>query len=68
MNLNYLQVVMKKPEISETIDEMHERFLIEALKRSNGHRKKAADMLGISERTVYHKMVKYGMPIKEKRG
>lgn len=56
---------MKKPEISETIDEMHERFLIEALRRTDGHRVKAAELLGITERTVYHKMARYGIPLKK---
>ena len=58
---------MKKPEISETIDEMHERFLIEALKRSDGNRKATANLLGIGERTVYHKMIKYGLSTRFKR-
>jgi len=58
---------MKKPEISETIDEMHERFLIEALRRTDGHRVDAAKLLGIHERTVYHKMTKYGLPTRFKR-
>ena len=58
---------MKKPMISETIDEMHERFLIEALKRTDGHRKKTADLLGINERTVYAKIAKYGIPTRFKR-
>ena len=53
---------MKKPVISETIDEMHERFLIEALRVSGGNRKKTAGLLGITERTVYSKMAKYGIP------
>jgi len=59
---------MKKPMISETIDEMHERFLIEALRRTEGHRKKTADLLGINERTVYAKMAKYGIPTRYKKG
>ena len=54
--------------ISETIDEMHERFLIEALRRTEGHRKKTADLLGINERTVYAKMAKYGIPTRYKNG
>lgn len=58
---------MKKPVISETIDEMHERFLIEALKRSAGNRKKTAALLGITERTVYHKMTKYGIATRSKK-
>ena len=53
---------MKKPMISETIDEMNERFLIEALKQSNGNRKQTANLLGIKERTVYNMMNKYSIP------
>jgi DNA-binding NtrC family response regulator len=58
---------MKKPVISETIDEMHERFLIEALRITNGHRSKTAKLLGITERTVYHKMTKYGIETRPKK-
>ena len=58
---------MKKPVISETIDEMHERFLIEALRRTNGNRKETAKLLGVVERTVYHKMTKYGIPTRDKK-
>jgi DNA-binding NtrC family response regulator len=54
---------MKKPIISETLDEMTERFLIEALRRSNGNRKDAAKLLGIHERTVYHKIIKYNITV-----
>jgi len=50
-----------------TIDIMHEEFLIKALKRSNGNRKKTAKLLGITEKTVYRKMVKYGIPIRLKK-
>jgi transcriptional regulator with PAS, ATPase and Fis domain len=37
----------------ETIAEMKLRFLKEALKRTNGNRKKTAKLLGVTERTVY---------------
>jgi len=53
--------LMKKPTISETIDEMKERFTIEALKVSKGNRHDAAKLLGISERTVYHNITKYNI-------
>jgi DNA-binding NtrC family response regulator len=45
-----------------TIEQMHKRFTVEALKRSNGNRKKAAEMLGISERTLYEKILRYDLP------
>lgn len=57
---------MKKPIISETIDEMTERFVIEALRLSKGNRKEAAKLLGISARTVYHKIIKYNIDHEEK--
>jgi DNA-binding NtrC family response regulator len=52
---------MKKPKISETFDEMHERFLIEALRITNNNKKNAAKLLGIAERTVHNKIIKYGI-------
>jgi len=52
---------MKKPAISETIDEMKERFTIEALRISKGNRRNAAKLLGITERTVYHSIIKYNI-------
>ena len=50
-----------KPENKEVYDnllnrrraQLDERQVIEALNKTNGHRKKAADMLGVSERTLY---------------
>jgi DNA-binding NtrC family response regulator len=39
-----------------------ERVLIEsALRASGGHRRKAAERLGISERTLYRKIKQYGI-------
>jgi len=52
---------IKKPEISETIDEMTERFVIAALRQSKGNRIKAGKLLGITERTVYSKIIKYNI-------
>lgn len=42
-----------------TIDIMHERFCREALRRTNNHRKKAAGLLGVSERTVLRMINRY---------
>jgi DNA-binding NtrC family response regulator len=39
-----------------------ERALIEsALRATGGHRRKAAERLGISERTLYRKIKQYGL-------
>lgn len=53
---------MQKNERVETIAQMHRRFTVEALKRSDGNRKEAAEMLGISERTLYAKILLYDLP------
>lgn len=42
-----------------TIDELHKRIYTEALRRSNGHREKAREIIGISERTFYRKIKEY---------
>ena len=55
---------MKKPLISETIDEMKERFVREALRRTDGNRDKAAVLLGVTVRTVYAKISKYDIDVK----
>jgi DNA-binding NtrC family response regulator len=40
----------------------HERQLLEkALERNNGNRKKAAQELGISDRTLYRRLNQYGL-------
>ena len=57
---------MKKPR--GTIDIMHEEFLRKALNKANGNRELTAKLLGITERTVYHKMAKYGIVYKKKKG
>ena len=36
-------------------------LIIQALRKYNGHRKQAADQIGISERTLYRKIKEYGL-------
>lgn len=46
------------------IQTMEKRFIIEALKRSKGNKKEAADMLGINIRTLLRKRNQYNIPTK----
>ena len=52
-------------EVSETeslkIEEMQEQMLRKALERNGGSRKKAAEEVGMPERTFYRKLKKYGL-------
>jgi two-component system response regulator HydG len=41
--------------------ETEEAAIREALDAAGGHRKKAAEMLGIGERTLYDKLRQYGI-------
>lgn len=59
--------VIDAPYFSETIpepvtlEEQERRAIAEALARSGGHRKAAADALNISTRTLYRKIREYGL-------
>ena len=46
--------------------EVEKQRIIEALNQVNGHREKAADLLGISRNTLYKKMKSHGISLKVK--
>ena len=46
-----------------TIQEMERDAIVAALKAVGGNRRKAADMLGMGERTLYRKIKEYGIPL-----
>jgi DNA-binding NtrC family response regulator len=50
----------KEPE-SLNLGEMGRQMLEKALERNNGNRKKAAQELGISDRTLYRRLKQYGL-------
>ena len=44
-----------------SLEDQEKLSIQKALERSSGHRKLAADQLGISERTLYRKIKDYGL-------
>ncbi|MBX6364589.1 MAG: sigma-54-dependent Fis family transcriptional regulator [Gemmatimonadetes bacterium] len=46
-----------------TMDDIEREAIIAALKEVRGNRRKAAEMLGIGERTLYRKIKEYGIPL-----
>jgi DNA-binding NtrC family response regulator len=46
-----------------TIDEMERRAIAAALNEVQGNRRKAAELLGIGERTLYRKISKYDIEV-----
>ncbi len=44
-----------------TMEEMERGAIVSALDSVNGNRRKAAELLGIGERTLYRKISKYGL-------
>ncbi len=47
--------------IGKPLEEVEKHYIIEALKRTEGNRDAAAEMLGIGERTMYRKIKLYGL-------
>jgi two-component system response regulator FlrC len=47
--------------VPRTMAEIEEAAIRDALTRAGGHRKKAAEALGIGERTLYDKLTRYGI-------
>jgi DNA-binding NtrC family response regulator len=54
-------VVVFKPGV--TIQAMEKDAIIAALRSVAGNRRKAAEMLGLGERTLYRKIKEYGIPV-----
>ncbi len=64
----FLDKNRKKIKLSDELvrlDEMERRMIIMALKKTLGNRKKAAEILGISERTLRNKVKEYELNIEE---
>ena len=47
-----------------TLDEMEKEYIRHTLQRADGHRGRAAEILGVSERTLYRKLRKYAIDVK----
>lgn len=70
---NHLRVVKKKApcgniieglggaKLDEAVGKAEKDTLIEVLEKTNGHRGKTADLLGISRRALQYKLKKYGL-------
>ena len=50
-----------KDTTQPTIEEVTEELIRDSLRRNHGHRRAAAEELGISERTLYRKINEYGI-------
>ncbi len=50
-----------KDEPIKTKEEVEREMIATALTRNNGNRKKAADELGMTERTLYRRLKEYGL-------
>ena len=48
-------------EVGQTLDQIEEKMIRATLKENQGNRRETARVLGISERTLYRKMERYGI-------
>jgi len=51
--------------IDDQIKEIERGIIIEALKKTNGVQIKAAELLGINQRSLWHRVKKYAIDVKE---
>ncbi|MBN1662085.1 MAG: sigma-54-dependent Fis family transcriptional regulator [Deltaproteobacteria bacterium] len=68
INGNLSAQVLQKPEstqssIDERLEEIEKGLIIEALKRSGGVQVKAAEILGINQRSLWHRIKKLGVDV-----
>ena len=54
----------QKEEESLNLNDNQRQMVVRALERNNGNRKKAAQELGISDRTLYRRIKEYGLEVK----
>jgi DNA-binding NtrC family response regulator len=54
-------VVVYRP--GKTMSDLEREAILAALREVGGNRRKAAEMLGIGERTLYRKIKEYGIPV-----
>ena len=45
----------------DSFEKVEAKHIVQLLEENNGHRRKVADLLNISERTLYRKLIKYGL-------
>ena len=53
------------PEPGAALDEMEKRMILEALRKTDGHHQRAAEMLGISRRTLSRKLKVYETAVEQ---
>jgi len=53
------EIIPTEPQVS--LEEMEKEQILKALREVRGNRRKAANILGISERTLYRKIKEYGL-------
>ena len=61
LTINDKPLVVEELEGDLTIEENEREIIRRALTKANGNRKKAAELLGLSDRTIYRKMKQYDL-------
>ncbi len=57
------RVLSEEMNLDHRLDELEKGIIIDALKQSAGIQKKAADVLGIKERSLWHRIKKYDIDV-----
>ncbi|MCD6319284.1 MAG: hypothetical protein J7M03_01245, partial [Candidatus Desulfofervidaceae bacterium] len=56
---------IREKNLDEIIEGIEKRLIIDALRKTHGVQTRAAEILGISERSLWHRVKKYGIKAKD---
>ena len=58
-------LLSKNMKIDDRLEELEKNLIIDALRKSKGIQKKAAELLGIKERSLWHRVKKYNIDVND---
>jgi DNA-binding NtrC family response regulator len=65
LNQTQQEQVDQSADLDERLSELEKSFIIQALEQAGGVQAKAAELLGIKQRSLWHRVKKYGINVQQ---